>query len=244
MLDKIKKDLHTLRHKKPLVLNISNDVTMQFMANTLLSLGAAPVMSTCIEEIAELVQLSDAININIGTLNSNFIALALHTASTAHGAGKPVILDPTGAGATTMRTQTAKKILAYSHVIKGNASEILALCNPRSKTHGVESLHSSRQALTSAQRLAIDNDCIVIVSGETDFITNGKDSTCAQFGHPIMAGITGMGCTLAATVAAFCAINQHYFEASQHAVSYFTLCGTLASQTDTLPGSFCSTFIK
>ncbi len=243
MLEEIKQDLKILRNKKPLILNLTNYVTMDFMANALLSLGAAPIMSTCSEEIKELIKISNAININIGTLNKDLIALSMQAAVIAKKLGKPIIFDPVGAGATTIRTQTAKKLLLYSSVVKGNASEILALSGNVHKTLGVESIHTTNQAKDVAHSLALKANCIVVISGKMDFITDGKDEIRLNFGHALMPYITGMGCTLSAMIAAFCAINKDYFKACKHAVSYFTLCGNIAGKINPCPGSFRSAFV-
>lgn len=243
MLEEIKKDLKVLRDKKPLILNLTNYVTMEFMANALLSLGAAPIMSICSEEIEELIKISDAININIGTLNNDLIVSSMQTIVIAKKLEKPIILDPVGAGATIIRTQTAKDLLLYSSVVKGNASEILALSGGVHKTLGVESVHTTAQAQEAAYNLASKTNCIVVISGKIDFITDGKDDTYIKFGHALMPYITGMGCTLSAVIAAFCTINKDYFKACEHATSYFTLCGELAGKRNPYPGSFHSAFI-
>ena len=216
---------------------------MEFMANALLSLGAVPIMSVYSKEIEELIKISDAININIGTLNNNLIALSLQAAIIADKLKKPVILDPVGAGATSIRTQTAKKLLFYSSVVKGNASEILSLYGSIHKTLGVESVHTTDQAQEAAYNLASKANCIIVISGKTDFITDGKQDIQIKFGHALMPYITGMGCILSAVIAAFCAMNKNYFRACQHAVSYFTLCGKLAGKINAYPGSFRSAFI-
>lgn len=243
MLEKIQQDIRALRDKKPLILNLTNYVTMDFMANALLSLGAAPIMSICREEIEDLIKISDAININIGTLSNDCIALSLQAAALAKQQGKPVVLDPVGAGATRLRTQTAKKLLPYSRVVKGNASEILALSGDVQKTHGVESRHTSDQAQDAARHLAAKINGIVVISGQTDVVTDGKEETYIPFGDVLMRYVTGMGCTLSAVIAAFCAINSHHIEACKHATSYFVLCGKLAGKKNSFPGSFRSAFI-
>lgn len=243
MLKQIETTLKQLRLTKPLILNITNYVTMDIMANGLLALGATPLMSVCDDELTELIQLAHTVNINIGTLDLELIYRCDLAANLAKQYQKPVILDPVGAGASRIRTETAKHLLPFANIIRGNASEILSLTNEPANTKGVDTTHHVTQVKQHALQLAHQYQNTIVVSGAIDYITNGSDEAEVTFGSPLMTLVTGMGCTLTAIIAAFHAIIQDPFQASVLATHYFGWCGELAATTCDHPGSFRIQFI-
>ncbi len=239
----LKNALTSLRQKNPLVLNLTNVVTMDFMANAQLAIGASPLMTIAEEELEELIHIANAVNINIGTLNNKFNQRILKAAHIAKTLKKPLILDPVGAGASTLRTQTAKTLLPYCDIIRGNASEILALANISHQTKGVDSTHNTYDAKDAAQQLAKTHHCIVVVSGAIDYLTDGTQDINLPYGSPLMPRVVGMGCTLTAVIAAFAGAHEPLFDAAHAATLYFGLCGNAAEKTTTGPASFQQTFI-
>lgn len=235
--------LTLLRTRKPIVLCLTNYVTMDFMANCLLALGASPIMSVEESELQELVNISHAINLNIGTLDHAFIKRAHLAVELAKQENKPVILDPVGVGASLMRTQSARDLLPFATIIRGNASEIMALSDNITKTAGVESLNETQQATPYAMNIASSFNCTVTVSGKDDLITDGSRQELLSFGSPLMPLVTGMGCTLTAVIAAFKAVVPDSFSAARLATAYFSLCGNLAEAKSKYPGTFRSSFI-
>lgn len=245
MLEKMASSLAELRKRKPLILNLTNYVTMDFMANSLLALGAAPLMSQDIAEIPELIKISDSINLNIGTLDPLFIKRCKFAIDLSKNTGKPLVLDPVGAGASWLRTECAKDLMQEATIIRGNATEIIALSKDQNffQTLGVEAVHEVDEAKRAAQQLAQKLNCTIVVTGKEDYISDGKKNTSLFFGSPIMPFITGMGCTLTAVIAAFKAVISDAFEAAQIACAYFSLCGNLAGKKTKNPGSFRTFFI-
>lgn len=243
MLYDIEQALIALRKKKPLILCLTNHVTMDFMANCLLSIGAAPIMSEDQRELDELVLMSHAISINMGTLDHVFIERATTAAQLATQHQKPVILDPVGAGATHLRTVSSRSLLVTCDIVRGNASEIMALTEDVNETLGVESTHSVSHVTHSATALAKNHHCTVVVSGEQDFITDGQQENYLTVGSPLMPLVTGMGCTLTAVIAAFRAVVSDAYTAAYLATAYFGLCGGLAASKTDKPGSFRTGFI-
>jgi hydroxyethylthiazole kinase len=138
MITSLQNALNTLHQKKPLILCLTNYVTMDFTANALLAMRAAPIMSESLAEIEELIDLSQALYINIGTINFEFMERVLFAADKAHSKKIPVILDPVGAGASFIRTSSSKELLHLTDIIRGNASEIHALGGVSSTSRGVE----------------------------------------------------------------------------------------------------------
>ncbi|BCA95037.1 hydroxyethylthiazole kinase [Legionella antarctica] len=244
MIEQIKSSLLILREKRPLVLCLTNYVTMDFMANCLLALGAAPIMSESIDELEELTNISHALYINIGTLNKQFMERAVFAAKIANSLQKPVIIDPVGSGASKLRTSAVHQLLPFTHIIRGNASEIISLSGTNSSTKGVESMDSVENAIASGMVLAKDLAKTIVISGPKDFITDGSQSHTLPFGSNLMPLITGMGCTMTAVISAFVSCNTNLFQATTYATAYFGLCGQLAHQKSEAPGFFRQEFIN
>jgi hydroxyethylthiazole kinase len=236
--------LSSLRQIKPLVLCLTNVVTMDFVANSLLALGAAPVMSQSLDELEELVSLSNAVYINIGTLDQAFCERALYAVRLAKLQNKPLILDPVGAGASRLRNEASNLLIPYVTIIRGNASEILALADEANTTKGVETSSSVGQASMAAKRLAFHLQKIVVVSGPVDLITDGLDEVNLPFGSYLMPLITGMGCALTGVMAAFASLDLTVYKASLLATAYFGLCGQQSYQQTQELGSFKQLFVN
>lgn len=243
MLKAIHATVKRIQQDKPLILCLTNYVTMDLMANSLLALGAAPIMSNCDDELEELIHISHALMINIGTLDHSFLKRCEKAVMIAKNCQKPIILDPVGAGASQIRTQAAHQLMQHATILRGNASEIIALMDNKHLTKGVESIAPTEQAKATAQQLALTLRCTVVVSGEIDFVTNGSENTDVYGGSALMPYVTGMGCTLSAVIAAFQAMIPDAFIAAQQAATYFKNCGAVAHQQTNYPGTFRTTFI-
>jgi hydroxyethylthiazole kinase len=237
---KASENLEKLRELKPLVHNITNFVVMNYTANALLAIGASPVMAHSIDEVEEMVQLAGALVLNIGTLTNDWIGSMIKAAQKANEAGIPVILDPVGAGATKLRTKSAKKILqsVSISVVRGNASEILSLQDEKSTTRGVDSTHSVDDAEQSAKEMANELGTVLAVTGPVDIITDGISTISVHNGHPMMGRVTGTGCTASAICGAFLAVDINPLSAASTALSVFGLCGELAAKKAKSPGSY------
>jgi len=202
--------LHTLREQKPLVVNITNYVVMNNTANALLAIGASPIMAHSREEMAEIMSFSGALVINIGTLDSQWIPRMVYAVEQANLNNKVVVLDPVGCGASKLRTETSRNIasLAKQLIIRGNASEIIALAGDQAQSKGVDAMDSSASAVSAAHYLVKKYQCNVVVSGEVDYIINADNEIELHNGHAMMPYITGMGCSLSALTGAFAAIGE------------------------------------
>ncbi|KAG0354611.1 hypothetical protein BGZ54_001565, partial [Gamsiella multidivaricata] len=140
--------LTTLREKSPLTHHISNFVVMNDTANATLALGGSPIMAPCAAEAADLSKVVSSVVLNIGTLTESFVECMLEAGKHANAQSKPVVFDPVGAGATTLREDTTRRILNAVHVdiIKGNAGEISTIakivgCNSETiAMRGVDSI--------------------------------------------------------------------------------------------------------
>ncbi len=243
MIEEIKQELSIIRKTKPLILNVTNYVTMDFTANCLLGIGASPIMSEDIREIEELVQISSAININIGTLTSQFLERVMHACNIAKQYNKPIIFDPVGVGVSKIRSNATVEILPFIDILRGNASEIMAIYDLGTKGLGVDTSHAVDQALEAARALARQYNITVIISGEIDFITDGTQEIRLSFGSYLMPLLTGTGCSLTAVIAGFRAVVPNSFTASTLATMYYSLAGQIAGESASGPASFKVKFI-
>jgi hydroxyethylthiazole kinase len=228
-----------LRTHAPLVHNITNYVVMNASANALLAAGAAPAMVHALEEVEDFAALASAVVCNIGTLEPAWVE-AMHRAATVAGArGTPWVLDPVGAGATRYRTDTARALLARRPaVLRGNASEILAVAGSATATRGVDSTAEADAALDAAQQLARTHGCVVVATGAIDLATDGTRTVRVANGHPALTRVTGTGCALSAITAACCAVEPDPLAAAVAALVLVGVAGELAAAHTTAPGSF------
>jgi len=233
-------NLAAVREKKPLIHNITNYVVMNYTANALLAMGASPVMAHAHNEVEEMVSYAGALVLNIGTLTDDWIESMIIAGRKASEQKTPIILDPVGSGATTLRTDSAKKIIEQTNidVIRGNASEILSLRHKDSKTKGVDSIHSVEDATETAKILAKELNTILAITGPVDLVTNGDSTLRVSNGHPLMGYVTGTGCTATVTIGAFLAIDENPVSATATALAFFGLAGEVAGEKASAPVSF------
>jgi hydroxyethylthiazole kinase len=232
--------LAAVRKSRPLVHNITNFVVMDFTANALLALGAAPVMAHALEEVEEMATLAGALVLNLGTLSGVWVEAMFLAARAARKAGKPVILDPVGAGATRMRTQTARRFIESGlvNVVRGNISEILAVAGRPAKTRGVDSGAGASDAREVAAMFARSNRVVVSMTGEEDVVTNGWQIVSVRNGHVSMTRVTGTGCAASAITGAFCAVEGDALKAAAAALTVWGIAGELAARQNPRPGTY------
>lgn len=240
MYPSIHQFVNAIKQQRPVILNITNAVTMDFIANGLLSIGASPIMSQSMDELSDLMAFSSAVIINIGTLDTAFISLCERACSLANQLGKPLIFDPVGAGASQLRTQTCQRLLQQFQfsAIRGNASEIMAMYDERSNSQGVDSKNPVQDAVAAAKWLASTFKTVVVISGEVDVVVNQERLTHFECGSSLMPMTTGTGCLLTAVVGAFNAVTTDAYEACCAAVLFYGVNGELAAKKADGPGSF------
>lgn len=237
--------LGAVRAKSPLVHNITNYVAMNNSANALLAIGASPVMAHWTDEMEEMTAIAGALVTNIGTLDTEWIEGMFAAGRAANRRGVPIVLDPVGAGATSQRTATALRLIEECKptVIRGNGSEIMALVNADVKSKGVDSSASSHDALSAAKTLAHNTGAVVVISGATDYITDGTTTYTVEGGDPIMTSVTGMGCTSTALVGAFLAVESDAMVAATSAMAIMSLAGERAASYSKGSGSMQVNFL-
>ncbi|MGH3007888.1 MAG: hydroxyethylthiazole kinase [Gaiellaceae bacterium] len=188
--------LKELRERKPLVHQITNYVVMNETANATLAVGALPVMAHAPQEVEEMVGLAAALVINIGTLSDHWIEAMLLAGRAASERGIPVVLDPVGAGATTYRTETAKRILdeVKVTVLRGNQGEVATLVGAEAEVRGVESMSTGLEPAALARSAAKHLGVVASVTGPIDNVSDGERGIAIANGHALLATVTGTGC--------------------------------------------------
>lgn len=229
-----------------------NNVVKSFAANAILALGATPIMSENIEEVEDLAQVNGAFLVNMGMVRPEDLELFIAAMNANNRAGNSVVLDPVAAGATKARKTAVKHILnhAYANVIKGNLGEIQTVAGLQGEMKGVDSTGEAtvEEREKIATQLAATERCFVVLTGAVDVIAtpSGFTVTIAN-GHPLMASITGSGCTLGSTIAACLAVvgyDEDLLPAIIVALLWYNIAAEWAVKQDgcTL-GSFQSYFI-
>lgn len=205
-----------IKSARPLVHCITNYVTANDCANILLACGASPTMADDFREAEDITSIADAVVINIGTLREWTVDAMLIAGKRANALGHPVVLDPVGAGASRIRTETALKLLEEVRftAIRANISEIKTLASGSGTTKGVDADAADKvteenldAALELIKAFALKTGAIAAVTGEIDIVTDGKSSFCIRNGHPMMSCVTGTGCQLSVLTGAFLAAN-------------------------------------
>jgi hydroxyethylthiazole kinase len=230
--------VETLRAKAPLVHSITNLVVMNLNANALLSLGASPIMAHEPAELDDLIGIASALVLNIGTLDKAWIASMKAAALAAYKRAVPLVIDPVGAGASRLRTETALALIhdGQPAVIRANPSELMALAGAAGATKGVDSTRTTTEAREAARSLAIEFRCTAVASGADDLITNGREHWTLSGGSPLMPRITGMGCTSSAIVGAFTAVAEP-LEAAVAGMAVMKVAAELAAEKAAGPGT-------
>ena len=233
-----KTEFENLRRTCPLIHNITNYVTVNDCANMVLACGASPIMADDAAEVEDITTICGGLNINIGTLNSRTITSMLLAGKKANALGHPVVLDPVGAGASRLRTDTAFRLLrdVKFTVIRGNISEIKTLASGAGTTKGVDADVADKvteenldSAVAFAKKFAAQTGAVIAITGAIDIVADAQKAYVIRNGNPMMSSITGTGCQLSALTAAFVTANPgHPLEAAAAAVCAMGLAGEIA----------------
>lgn len=232
--------LQNVARKTPLIHCITNYVTVNDCANILLACGGSPIMADDAEEAADITSICDGLLLNLGTLNARTVTSMRIAGQRANALSHPVVLDPVGVGASSLRTRTANTLLrdVQFAVIRGNSSEIRALSQGIGSTKGVDAdiqdattENNLPAAIENAKYLCGKTGAVIAVTGAIDIVTNGRKTHIIRNGHPMMSKISGTGCMLTAVIAAYCAANpDNLLDAAAAAVCAMGLCGELAHE--------------
>ncbi len=229
---------------KPLVHHITNWVTIYDCANMTRAFGALPVMAHAKEEVEQMVGISSALVLNIGTLTIDLVDTMIVAAKAANKKGIPVIMDAVGVGATDLRTTQALRIMKEARVdiLKGNYGEIGVLAGAKAEVKGVESMGVEGDPVEIAKGLAKIQESIVVMTGEKDIIAGPDVAYVVANGHEMMGSVVGTGCMAASVIGSFAAVEKDYAKATAAALACYGIAGELAAQGAKGPGTFKEAF--
>lgn len=237
---------HTLKHFRalsPLTHCMTNDVVQTFTANTLLALGASPAMVIDPVEARPFAAIANALLINVGTLTASRADAMRAAVESAYDAKTPWTLDPVAVGALEFRRRFCLDLVPAPGGNTRQRLGNLALSGMALGGRGVDTTEAALAALPAAQALARQIDCIVVVTGEIDYVTNGQRTLSIPGGDPLMTRIVGTGCALSAVVAASCALPGAALDNVASACCWMKLAGQAAAERSEGPGSFIPAFL-
>ncbi len=229
--------IDNVRKSVPLVHNITNYVTVNDVANVLLACGGSPIMSDEPQDVEDITSICGGLNINIGTLNQRSVEAMFIAGRKANELGHAVLLDPVGAGASALRTDTAVRLMKEIRfdVIRGNISEIKTLALGSGTTKGVDAdvadavtEKTLENAVGFVKKLAAETGSIIAVTGAIDLVADAEKCYVIRNGRPEMGKITGTGCQLSGMMTAFIVANpDDRLEAAAAAVCAMGLAGEI-----------------
>jgi hydroxyethylthiazole kinase len=236
--------LQRVRDTTPLVQCLTNSVVTNFTANVLLAAGAAPAMVDIVGEAGPFAGIASGVLVNLGTLPSGQSDAMLEAAAAAAEAGTPWVLDPVAVGSLPVRTALATRLVALRPtVVRGNASEIIAVAGLGGGGRGVDATAGVEDAAAAAATLAEQTGGVVAVSGPVDLVVGGGRTVRVANGDPLLTKVTGGGCALGAIMAAYAAGDDDHLATTAAAVAYYTVAAELAATRSEGPGSFAVAFL-
>ncbi|KIU03222.1 hydroxyethylthiazole kinase [Frigoribacterium sp. MEB024] len=231
--------LGRLRSSAPLVQCLTNAVVTGFTANVLLAVGASPAMVDLPGEAGPFAWVASGVLVNLGTPHADHREAMKEAVVAAADAGTPWVLDPVAIGTLPVRTPFADELLTHSpDIIRGNASEILALAGLGTGGRGTDSSDDPEAALMAARRLTDRTGSVVAVSGPIDLITDGTTVLRVHTGSEMLTRVTGGGCALGAVMAAFASLSDDRLTTTVAATTVYTVAAELAAADSDWPGSF------
>jgi hydroxyethylthiazole kinase len=237
--------IETLRDAQPLVQHLTNEVTMNDVANLTLHWGALPVMADSPGDAEEMADLASAMLLNTGQVPERKVEAMEEAAARANERRIPVVLDPVGVGSTPTREAVAEDLLSAVEfaVIKGNYGEISTLAGVEAEVKGVESVGDYDAIEETARDLADSTGAVVVASGVEDVVSDGERAIRIEAGHERLGEVVGTGCMLGATIAAFSGALDDPSAAARCGTLAFGLAGERAAELPHEgPGSYRTNF--
>lgn len=240
LIDEVCKALEDVRKTSPLIHCMTNTVVTGFTANCLLALGAAPAMIYDEEECGIFAGVASALLVNVGTITKDQAVAMRAAVTSANQAKRPWVLDPVAVGALPLRTNLAKELkLKTPSMIRGNASEIIALAGGAATGRGVDSTAGVDEAVEAARALSKETGAVVLVTGAIDKVVYGDDSVISiANGSPLMTRVTGVGCSQGAVAGAFLAVCEDRKVAAVATALVMAIAGDIAAEQTSSPGSY------
>jgi len=251
LIEEVPAIIKAVGEKTPLSHNMTNLVVQNFAANVALSVGGSPIMANYGEEAADLCKLGGALVINMGTVTPEGLQNYVQALRAYNAAGGPVLFDPVGGGATAVRRSAVETLMAagYFDVIKGNEGEIKTVFGTVVQQRGVDSGASTStdiEKATLVRDVAARERNVVVMTGATDFVSDGNRTFAVSNGHELLGRITGSGCVLGTTISLMLAVNRgDKLLAAIAGLLHYEIAAEIAAAREDVkgPGTFVSAFI-
>ncbi|MEJ6952524.1 hydroxyethylthiazole kinase [Natronospora cellulosivora (SeqCode)] len=249
LLEKVADCFLKINDVKPLVHHITNYVTANDQANLTLAIGARPIMAEHPDEIKSIISRANCLLLNTGTINKEREKVLLKAAEIASEISIPVLIDPVGVAASSVRRDLFLKLLDIRNIkiIKGNLAEIMTLSDgftkPESNSLGVDSFDDDvyfddLDLIPILQEISKKYDAIVVVTAKEDLVVDENNAIKLHNGVAALQNITGSGCITASLIACCLAVEENHFLAAISGVAVMGVCGELADKKSAGPGSF------
>ncbi|NKE35089.1 hydroxyethylthiazole kinase [Natronococcus sp. JC468] len=224
--------LGELAETEPLVQSLTNEVTINDVANLTLHWGGLPVMADSPGDAGEMAELASAVLLNIGQIPDSKLEAMREAAETANDRGIPIVLDPVGVGSTPTREAVAEELLTEYEfaAIKGNYGEVSALAGVEAEVRGVESVGDYDAIESTARSLAESTGAVVVASGVEDVVADADGATRIAAGHERLGEVVGTGCMLGGTIATFCGALEDAHRAAVDGTLAFGIAGERAAE--------------
>ncbi|CAH1851309.1 hydroxyethylthiazole kinase [Convivina intestini] len=233
--------INTVRQQNPIVLNISNTVTQQRVADAISFFGGSPIMFTDIEETKDLLSIAQALVINLGSVNEHSLSQAIEAGQVANRLGIPVVVDPVAVAVTKVRRQAFQQLSAAVNftAIRGNAGELAYLAEIDWHSQGIDAGQGDLSQLSLiAQKVAQRYHTFSVLTGPTDYISDGNIVQTVANGHPYFQTNVGSGDMLDGILGVALAI-ENSLNSLSWATGIFGLAGELAGkETPSQPANF------
>ncbi len=236
---------HNVKLKKPLIHCITNPISINDCANIVLAVGAKPIMAEHPLEVSEITSVSKSLGVNLGNITDIRMESMLISGKTAFQKKIPQIIDLVGVGCSKLRLNYAKKFILECHpsVIKGNMSEIKAICDIESNAKGIDVGECDRitdesfvENIKIMKKLSLETGAVIVATGVVDIIISGDENYLIKNGCEMLSMITGTGCMLTALIASYIS-SSDILGGTILAVSIMGICGEFSQNVKGI-GSF------
>jgi hydroxyethylthiazole kinase len=233
---------HQVKAEKPLIHCITNHISINDCANVVLAVGAKPIMAEHPAEVSDITAASKTLAVNLGNITDTRMESMLISGKTAREKSIPTIIDIVGVGCSNLRLDFTKKFIFECHpsVIKGNMSELKALCGLESGAKGIDVGEKDRVtddnmafSMSMLKTLSLKTGSVIAATGVVDIITDGTDTYLIENGCEMLSMITGTGCMLNVLAATFIS-NKNIIGGTVLATAFMGICGELSQNVELL----------
>lgn len=206
-----------VKEKNPLIHAITNPIAINMVANAILFQDAKAICAQHPDEMEDIVKISDALSLNLGNITDERKKSIEIASKFANINNVPVIIDLVGIGASKLRYNFSKKLLdnfKYK-IIKGNASEILALSGKKTNARGVDvgekdkiNKKNINEMIKIASDLSFKYKTTVLITGKIDILVKQKLYYLIENGCEELSKITATGCMLTALISTFLSVTD------------------------------------